>query len=73
MAPSKDEWPSDGEDKWVQFYNIDSLTVQGDGRFNGQGSSWWNKDCHNHCNRPTVKKKFNLFLFLISRIIFTQG
>ncbi|KAG6576845.1 Receptor-like protein EIX2, partial [Cucurbita argyrosperma subsp. sororia] len=54
MAPSKDEWPSDGEDKWVQFYDVDSLTVQGDGRFNGQGSSWWNKDCHNHCNRPTA-------------------
>ncbi|KAG7014865.1 putative polygalacturonase, partial [Cucurbita argyrosperma subsp. argyrosperma] len=27
MAPSKDEWPSDGEDKWVQFYDVDSLTA----------------------------------------------
>ncbi|KAG6582328.1 putative polygalacturonase, partial [Cucurbita argyrosperma subsp. sororia] len=36
MAPSKDEWSSDGVDKWIQFYDIDSLTVKGDGQFDGQ-------------------------------------
>ncbi|XP_022979578.1 probable polygalacturonase At3g15720 [Cucurbita maxima] len=54
MAPSKDEWSNDGVDKWIQFYDIDSLTVKGDGRFDGQGSSWWDKDCHKHCKRPTA-------------------
>ncbi|XP_038888676.1 probable polygalacturonase At3g15720 [Benincasa hispida] len=54
MAPSKDEWPSDGADKWVQFYDIEGLNLKGAGKFDGQGSLWW-KDCdRKHCKRPTA-------------------
>ena len=69
MAPTKDEWSGDGVDKWIQFYDIDSLTVKGDGRFDGQGSSWWDKDCHKHCKRPTVTCYY-YYYFLLTFLLF---
>ncbi|KGN53196.1 hypothetical protein Csa_014667 [Cucumis sativus] len=54
MAPTKDEWISDGKGQWIQFFDIEGLNLQGGGRFDGQGSLWW-KDCdHKHCKRPTA-------------------
>ncbi|XP_022985111.1 probable polygalacturonase At3g15720 [Cucurbita maxima] len=52
MAPSKDAWPSDN-DKWIQFVDIDGLTINGGGKMNGQGSLWW-KGCEEHCDHPTA-------------------
>lgn len=57
MAPSKDAWPSDN-DKWIQFVDIDGLTINGGGKMNGQGSLWW-KGCEEHCDHPTVKFKIS--------------
>lgn len=65
MAPSKDEWPSDSEDKWVHFFNIEGLNLKGGGQFDGEGSFWWKHCYHKQCKRPTVRFKFhfNFYIF----------
>lgn len=51
------KWPGNDKDKWIQFSNINGLSVNGDGLIDGQGAPWW--DCYdkNKCERPTVSFK----------------
>ncbi|CAK9325049.1 unnamed protein product [Citrullus colocynthis] len=55
LAPKKDKWPSDiGVDKWVEFVDVEGLNLKGGGKFDGQGSLWWENCVHKHCKRPAT-------------------
>ncbi|CAO2816962.1 unnamed protein product [Amaranthus hypochondriacus] len=50
VAPKAMEgWKFCKENSWLVFSNIEGLTIVGSGRFDGQGSLWWN----NHPWPPT--------------------
>ncbi|XP_038888688.1 probable polygalacturonase At3g15720 [Benincasa hispida] len=64
VAPKKGAWPTDKKDKWIEFHDIDGLTINGGGQIDGQGSSWW-EDCETHCERPTALFFHNCNGFLL--------
>ncbi|KAI4376627.1 hypothetical protein MLD38_014369 [Melastoma candidum] len=68
VAPEEpSEWGCSVCHTWIEFEQVDGLTIQGSGSFNGQGAGWWRKsfcddvgdikDCH---KKPTVIKAHNL-------------
>ncbi|MCL7032606.1 hypothetical protein MKW94_030968 [Papaver nudicaule] len=40
MAPAKSDWTGHF-DRWIQFVNVQGLVINGSGRLDGQGSTWW--------------------------------
>lgn len=57
VAPdySSKAWRSDKE-KWVQFSDVDGLTISGGGLgvIDGKGSDWWKACDKSDCDRPAV-------------------
>ncbi|KAG9441634.1 hypothetical protein H6P81_017488 [Aristolochia fimbriata] len=43
IAPTRDAFK--GWKSWITFYKVDGLTVTGTGTIDGQGSSWWPRNC----------------------------
>ncbi|MCL7042761.1 hypothetical protein MKW94_010818 [Papaver nudicaule] len=41
VAPKKGQWGGARTDRWIQFYNVNGLTINGSGQIDGQGSTWW--------------------------------
>ncbi|KOM58511.1 hypothetical protein LR48_Vigan11g154500 [Vigna angularis] len=51
IAPSMNEWVGDSS-TWIQIFNVNGLTIDGDGGIiDGNGSTWW-ETCIT-CRRPT--------------------
>ncbi|XP_059303561.1 probable polygalacturonase At3g15720 [Lycium ferocissimum] len=45
IAPSKSGWKGRAINAWLTFSNINHLTVNGNGVFDGQGHVWWSNPC----------------------------
>ncbi|KAK4735644.1 hypothetical protein R3W88_009905 [Solanum pinnatisectum] len=62
IAPnSKSAWDGAATNAWLTFANINHLTVNGNGVFDGQGHIWWSNACTNdntsqetQCKGPTA-------------------
>ncbi|XP_055828112.1 probable polygalacturonase At3g15720 isoform X2 [Solanum dulcamara] len=62
IAPnSKSGWDGAASNAWLTFSNINHLTVNGNGVFDGQGHIWWSNPCMNdntsqetQCKGPTA-------------------
>ncbi|XP_048612952.1 probable polygalacturonase At3g15720 isoform X2 [Brassica napus] len=52
VASSRGKWKGD-KNQWILFSDIEGLVVDGNGKINGQGSSWWE---HKGSSRPTGLK-----------------
>ncbi|KAL2329378.1 hypothetical protein Fmac_022805 [Flemingia macrophylla] len=54
VAPSSIEEWNGHKDTWIEFNDIDGLTIYGGGKFDGRGSVWW-KSCNalfiHNCNK----------------------
>ncbi|XP_057451765.1 uncharacterized protein LOC130743535 [Lotus japonicus] len=50
VAPSFDAWGAD-KSKWISIHSVNHLTINGGGKIDGLGSSWWER-CKT-CSRPT--------------------
>ncbi|PIA58617.1 hypothetical protein AQUCO_00500511v1, partial [Aquilegia coerulea] len=51
LAPNEiSAWKSDDKEHWMTFDSINSLTLNGSGQINGQGSSWWECREKNKCS-----------------------
>ncbi|KAJ0522570.1 putative endo-polygalacturonase [Helianthus annuus] len=44
-SPRKGDWMSNHADSWLQFSNVNGLTVNGKGRIDGLGPMWWKNPC----------------------------
>ena len=49
IAPQSTSWADDTLDTWIQFSGVDNLILDGDGKFDGQGSIWWQS-----CKKKTI-------------------
>lgn len=48
IAPrSNRAWSNSDVNYWLQFMNINGLTIEGGGQLHGHGESWWNYMCKN--------------------------
>lgn len=48
IAPNtKSAWDGRATNAWLTFSNIDHLTVNGHGVFDGRGHLWWSNPCLN--------------------------
>ncbi|KAK7383451.1 hypothetical protein VNO78_29130 [Psophocarpus tetragonolobus] len=41
LAPTREAWGAPCDKRWLSFYGIPGLTVNGSGTINGQGQDWW--------------------------------
>ncbi|PIA42467.1 hypothetical protein AQUCO_02000129v1 [Aquilegia coerulea] len=48
MSPKPAAWKGIDSTQWLAFRRVSSLTVDGYGTINGQGSSWWSLSCKNN-------------------------
>lgn len=50
MAPNgPDCWPSsDSLQQWLVFYQLDDMTLTGNGTIEGNGEQWWDLPCKPH-------------------------
>ncbi|KAI3995834.1 hypothetical protein MKX01_020369 [Papaver californicum] len=51
IAPVRDGWAGRPTDRWIEFNNVDRLTIYGSGQIDGQGSTWWSLQDK---NRPSA-------------------
>lgn len=58
VAPHISAWDGHDKNKWLVFSNVNGLTVNGNGKIDGKGASWWPNEQN---QRPTVSR----FSFLI--------
>ncbi|XWS13444.1 hypothetical protein CRYUN_Cryun36dG0037700 [Craigia yunnanensis] len=49
IAPQSTSWADDALDTWIQFSGVDNLILDGDGKFDGEGSIWWQS-----CKKKTI-------------------
>ncbi|XP_039688570.1 probable polygalacturonase At3g15720 [Medicago truncatula] len=56
VAPSSSEaWKDEDYTKWIVFYYIHGIIIDGGGQIDGQGSTWWKTNCSvTNCPRPTA-------------------
>ncbi|KAK1282964.1 Polygalacturonase ADPG1 [Acorus calamus] len=46
IAPdTTDKWKGIDASLWLGFNNVNGVTVNGNGNFNGRGLNWWNQSC----------------------------
>lgn len=70
--------PQDGAqltkaDTWIEFANLERLTLMGTGTFDGQGQKAWKEnDCHKNpkCSSIAIVSQYNLDFFLLMNCIF---
>ncbi|MCL7050018.1 hypothetical protein MKW94_015666, partial [Papaver nudicaule] len=43
IAPTKSSWDGD-KDYWIQFSDVNGLSINGSGSIDGQGSDWWDDE-----------------------------
>ncbi|PRQ55901.1 putative polygalacturonase [Rosa chinensis] len=41
------------KEKWIQFYDVEGLIINGGGQIDGQGEVWWKVCDNSNCQRPT--------------------
>ncbi|KAH9666621.1 putative polygalacturonase [Citrus sinensis] len=51
VAPHSSAWDGHDKKKWLLFSNVNGLTVNGNGKIDGKGASWWSNKQH---QRPTA-------------------
>ncbi|CAI0392561.1 unnamed protein product [Linum tenue] len=61
VAPgSMNAWDDNNKEKWIQFMQVNGLTIYGGGQIDGQGKIWWDY-CQEDksCPRPSVALSFH--------------
>ncbi|KAK1282027.1 Polygalacturonase ADPG1 [Acorus calamus] len=55
MAPdTTDKWQGIDASLWLGFNNVNGVTINGNGNFNGRGLNWWNQSCRVSGDKPGV-------------------
>ncbi|KAK1282967.1 Polygalacturonase-2 [Acorus calamus] len=56
IAPdTTDKWKGIDASLWIGFNNVNGVTVNGNGNFNGRGLNWWNQSCALSHYKPALK------------------
>lgn len=63
IAPTDNSvWKGDSNLYWLEFTNVDGLTISGGGSLDGNGASWWNNVCSKN-QQVAAKNVIRLYIF----------